>query len=179
MTSHKGMGHPLDQQKNSSEGLAIWIAADHAGFPLKDAVVSFVRELGHDPLDFGTDSTSAVDYPDFARMVAASVAAGQCERGIVVCGSGVGASVAANKVPGARAALCHDTFSARQGVEDDDLNVLCLGARVIGPSLAQEILRAFLNARFSKADRHVRRLNKVLAIERDALAGVFDVGGKP
>jgi ribose 5-phosphate isomerase B len=106
--------------------------------------------------------------------VAVSVASGRCDRGIVVCGSGVGASVAATKVPGVRAAMCHDTFSARQGVEDDDMNVLCLGARVIGPALAAELVRAFVNARFSEAERHLRRLGKVNAIEEDARNGVFE-----
>jgi ribose 5-phosphate isomerase B len=115
-----------------------------------------------------------VDYPDFARAVALGVVSGGSERGIVLCGSGVGASVAATKVPGVRAAMCHDTFSARQGVEDDDMNVLCLGARVIGPALAAELVRAFVNAKFSGAERHVRRLAKVNAIERDAVRGVFD-----
>ncbi len=154
--------------------MKIAIGFDHAGFPLKGDVVRLLGELGHEAIDFGTDSTDPVDYPDFARAVAASVASGECERGIVVCGSGVGASVAATKVPGIRSALCHDTFSGRQGVEDDDMNVLCLGARVIGPSLAAEVIRAFLAAKFSHAERHVRRLNKVIAIETDARAGVFD-----
>jgi ribose 5-phosphate isomerase B len=124
--------------------------------------------------DLGTDSTEPVDYPDFARRVAEAVASGSSERGVVLCGSGVGASVAASKVPGVRAALCHDVFSARQGVEDDDMNVICLGARVIGPALAAEVLRAFVGARFSGAERHVRRLRKVIAIEEDARRGVFD-----
>jgi ribose 5-phosphate isomerase B len=154
------------------------IGFDHAGFPLKSVVVSVLRDLGHEVSDLGTDSTEPVDYPDYARQVALAVLAGDCERGVVVCGSGVGASVAANKVPGVRSALCHDTFSARQGVEDDDMNVLCLGARVIGPALAAEVLRAFLSAKFSGAERHVRRLNKVKAIERDALSGAFGHGGR-
>jgi ribose 5-phosphate isomerase B len=149
------------------------IGFDHAGFPLKGAVRELLAALGHTVTDFGTDSTAPVDYPDYAKKVALAVLSGECERGVVVCGSGVGASVAANKVPGIRSALCHDTFSARQGVEDDDMNVLCLGARVIGPSLAAEVLRAFLGARFSGAERHVRRLNKIRAIERDALSGAF------
>jgi ribose 5-phosphate isomerase B len=111
------------------------------------------------------------DYPDFALAVAESIRGGKAERGIVVCGSGVGVSVAANKIPGIRAAMCHDTFSARQGVEDDSMNVVCLGARVIGPELATEVIHAFLGAKFSGADRHQRRLNKVMQIESDALAG--------
>ncbi len=157
--------------------MRVAIGFDHAGFPLKSEVIRIVREAGHDPLDFGTDSTDAVDYPDFARAVAVSVATGETDRGIVVCGSGVGASVAATKVPGIRSALCHDTFSARQGVEDDDMNVICLGARVIGPALAAEVLRAYLGAKFSGAERHVRRLAKVNQIESDARKGIFDREG--
>jgi len=130
--------------------------------------------MGHAVDDVGTDSTEPVDYPDFSRAVALSVISGRAERGIVICGSGVGASVAASKVPGVRSSMCHDTFSARQGVEDDDMNVLCLGARVIGPALASELVRAFVNAKFSGAERHVRRLAKVTAIEEDAKNGVFD-----
>jgi len=154
--------------------MRVAVGFDHAGFPLKNDVLRIVADLGHDVVDFGTDSTAAVDYPDFAKAVGLAVSRGECERGIVVCGSGVGASVAATKVPGIRAALCHDTFSARQGVEDDDLNVLCLGARVIGPSLAAEVMRAFLGARFSNLERHVRRLNKVKKIEADALSGAWN-----
>jgi ribose 5-phosphate isomerase B len=141
---------------------------------LKRGIIECLRGLGHAVEDLGTDSTDPVDYPDFARAVAASIASGRSDRGVVICGSGVGASVAATKVPGIRAAMCHDTFSARQGVEDDDMNVLCLGARVIGPALATELVRAFVNARFSGAERHVRRLGKVNAIEEDARNGVFD-----
>lgn len=154
--------------------MRVAVGFDHAGFPLKDDVLRTLADLGHDVVDFGTDSTAAVDYPDFAKAVGLAVSRGECERGIVVCGSGVGASVAATKIPGIRAALCHDTFSARQGVEDDDLNVLCLGARVIGPSLAAEVMRAFLGARFSNLERHVRRLNKVKKIEADALSGAWN-----
>jgi len=152
----------------------IAIAADHAGFPLKQGTIDLVRALGHSAVDLGTDSTDPVDYPDFARAVAVAVASGRCDRGILICGSGVGASIAATKVPGIRAALCHDTFSARQGVEDDDMNVISLGARVIGPSLAAEVIKAFANARFSEAERHVRRLRKVDAIELEARNGAFD-----
>ncbi|HEV8231489.1 MAG TPA: ribose 5-phosphate isomerase B [Thermoanaerobaculia bacterium] len=154
--------------------MKIAVSCDHAGFPLKRGVIECLRGLGHSVEDLGTDSTDPVDYPDFARAVAASIASRRSDRGVVICGSGVGASVAATKVPGIRAAMCHDTFSARQGVEDDDMNVLCLGARVIGPALATELVRAFVNARFSGADRHVRRLGKVNAIEEDARNGVFD-----
>lgn len=151
--------------------MKIALGADHAGYELKAYLGKLLEKLGHTVVNMGTDGPEAVDYPDFARKVAESVAKGETERGVMVCGSGVGASVAANKVRGARAGLCHDTFSARQGVEDDDVNVLCLGARVIGSELATEIVKAWLNARFSKADRHVRRLNKVLAIEKEFSGG--------
>ncbi len=154
--------------------MRIAVGCDHAGFPLKAGVIELLQRLGHSVEDVGTDSTEPVDYPDFARAVATSVASGRSERGIVLCGSGVGASVAATKVPGVRASMCHDTFSARQGVEDDDMNVLCLGARVIGPALAEELVRAFVNAKFSGAERHIRRLEKVNGIETDARNGVFD-----
>ncbi len=154
--------------------MKIAVGCDHAGFPLKGGVIECLREFAHSVEDVGTDSTEPVDYPDFARAVAESVASGRADRGIVICGSGVGAAVAATKVPGVRACMCHDTFSARQGVEDDDMNVLSLGARVIGPALAAELVRAFVNAKFSGKERHVRRLAKVNAIERDAMNGVFD-----
>jgi len=154
--------------------MRVAVGCDHAGFPLKEGVIVLLRELEHSVEDLGTDSTEPVDYPDFARAVATAVVSGRCERGIVLCGSGVGASVAAAKVPGVRAAMCHDTFSARQGVEDDDMNVISLGARVIGPALAAEVVRAFTSAKFSGAERHVRRLAKINAIEEDARSGVFD-----
>lgn len=150
------------------------VGCDHAGFQLKGSVIEVLRELGHEVEDVGTYDTQPADYPDYALKVGLAVASGRCGRGVVVCGSGVGASVAANKVPGVRSALCHDTFSARQGVEDDDMNVVCLGARVIGPALAGEVVRAFAGAAFSNAERHVRRLNKVKAIEADARRGVYD-----
>ncbi len=154
--------------------MKIAIGSDHAGFALKKEIVAMLLATEHEVADLGAFDAQPSDYPDFARLVGQAVASGECRRGILVCGSGVGASVAANKVPGVRAALCHDTFSARQGVEDDDMNVLCLGARVIGPALAGELVRAFLTAEFSGAERHVRRLNKVKAIEEDARRGVFD-----
>ncbi|MDE2038748.1 MAG: ribose 5-phosphate isomerase B [Elusimicrobia bacterium] len=147
--------------------MKIALGADHAGFELKRQVVEWLGRLGHEALDLGTDDPRPCDYPDYAREVALAVAEGRAQRGILVCGSGVGASVAANKVPGARAGLCHDAFSARQGVEDDDVNILCLGARVIGSGLAFEIVKTWLEARFSNAERHARRLAKVLAIERE------------
>ena len=145
--------------------MRIAVGCDHAGFPLKEPAVRELTRLGHEVVDLGTNSEEAVDYPDFAQAVGETVMRGEAERGLLVCGSGVGASVAANKVPGVRAATCHDTFSARQGVEDDDMNVLCLGARVIGQKLALDIIRAWLGATFSGEERHVRRLNKVKAIE--------------
>jgi ribose 5-phosphate isomerase B len=145
----------------------IAIGADHGGFQLKAVLADSMRKLGHTVKDLGTNSPEAVDYPDYSRAVAQAIRDGIAERGIVVCGSGVGACVAANKVPGIRAATCHDTFSAHQGVEDDDMNVLCLGARIVGPELAKEIVRTFLSASFSNAERHVRRLGKVSAIERE------------
>ena len=154
--------------------MKIAVGCDHAGFPLKGCVIDELRHLGHEVEDLGAYDTQPTDYPDYALKVGLAVASGGSQRGVVVCGSGVGASVAANKVPGVRSALCHDTFSARQGVEDDDMNVLCLGARVIGPALAAEVLRAFMGARFSNAERHLRRLNKVKAIEEDARRGVYD-----
>ena len=155
--------------------MIIAIGFDHAGFPLKERIVRELKTAGHEIVDCGGFDTTPSDYPDFARAVATAVIEGRADRGVLVCGSGVGASVAANKIPGARAALCHDTFSARQGVEDDDLNVLCLGARVIGVEAAAEALRAFLAARFSNAERHNRRVGKIRAIEADARAGKFDV----
>ena len=145
--------------------MRIAVSADHAGFPLKAPAIEELQRLGHEIVDFGTDGDAPVDYPDYAQSVAEAVMRGDAERGLIVCGSGVGASVVANKVPGVRAAVCHDTFSARQGVEDDDMNVLCLGARVIGDQLALDVVRAWQAATFSNAERHVRRLNKVKAIE--------------
>ncbi len=147
--------------------MQIAIGADHGGYFLKNLLVISLRQAGHTVTDCGTNSEEAVDYPDYARSVARAVIDGKAERGIVICGSGVGAGVAANKFPGIRAAVCHDTFSARQGVEDDNMNVLCLGARVVGPELAKEIVAAFTRASFSHAERHVRRLEKIAAIEKE------------
>jgi ribose 5-phosphate isomerase B len=151
--------------------MKVAIGADHAGFLLKIQLVDYLCASGHDVIDLGTDNPDVPqDYPDYAEAVAHKVLDGTAERGIVVCGSGVGASIAANKIPGIYAALCHDTYSAHQGVEHDDMNVLCLGSRVIGIALAQELVDAFLNARFeANAARHVRRHNKVLAIEQAAM----------
>ena len=146
--------------------MRIAVGVDHGGFPIKARIIDELRAAGHHVIDLGTHSEEPVDYPDFAEAVGRAIQSGEAERGIVICGSGVGASIAANKIHGVRAALCHDTYSARQGVEHDDMNVLCLGARVIGGELAREIVSAFVNARFSGEARHVRRLNKVLAIEK-------------
>lgn len=145
------------------------VGSDHAGLSLKPAVLDAIRAAGHTAVDCGAFALDPTDdYPDFAEKVARAITDGRAERGILVCGSGVGASVAANKLHGIRSALCHDTFSARQGVEDDAMNVLALGARVIGPSLAAELVRAFLAARFTDAERHQRRLDKVNAFETRA-----------
>jgi ribose 5-phosphate isomerase B len=149
--------------------MIIAVATDHGGFPLKQHVLDVVRECGHEVLDLGTDSTEAVDYPDFAQAIGEALQQGRAERGILMCGSGVGASVAANKMVGVRAGLCHDTYSAHQGVEHDNMNVLCLGARVIGPELMADLVRAYLGAQFTGEARHVRRLAKVDAIERSQL----------
>lgn len=146
--------------------MRIAIGADHAGFFLKKELVTYVKSLTYDVLDMGTNSDKPVDYPDYAAAVAFAVLEGKADRGIVVCGSGVGATVAANKVPSIRAGLCHDTYSAHQGVEHDDMNVLVLGARVIGTELARELVNAFLGAKFSGAERHCRRLEKVKALEK-------------
>jgi len=146
--------------------MRIAIAADHAGVDLKDKISHWLQEMGHEPVDLGTHGHAPVDYPDFAEAACLAVRKHETDRGIVVCGSGVGACVAANKFPGIRAGLCHDTYSAHQGVEHDDINVLVLGGRVIGPEVAREIVQAFVGAQFSGQDRHQRRLDKVLAIER-------------
>jgi RpiB/LacA/LacB family sugar-phosphate isomerase len=145
--------------------LRIVVAADHAGFLLKQELAELLREEGHDVLDGGTDSTAPVDYPDFAEVVGLAVRERRAVKGILICGSGVGASVAANKLPGIRAAVCHDTYSARQGVEHDDMNVLVLGARVVGVALAHELVRTFVAARYSAEERHARRLAKIVALE--------------
>jgi ribose 5-phosphate isomerase B len=147
--------------------MIIALGADHGGFLLKKVLAEYMRKLGHTVDDFGTHSEDAVDYPDYARAVAQAIRENKAERGILICGSGVGAGVAANKFPGIRAAVCHDTFSAHQGVEDDNMNILCLGARVVGPELAKEIVRIYLSATFSGAERHVRRLGKIADIEKE------------
>ncbi len=147
------------------------IGGDHAGFGMKSDVVKLLGELGVTMFDCGTHSAQACDFPDFAEAVAKEITQGRADRGILVCGSGVGVSVAANKFPGIRASLCHDTYSARQGVEHDDMNVLCIGARVIGPEVAFEIVKAFLKARYAPQPRHAARLAKIVDIERRVLSG--------
>jgi ribose 5-phosphate isomerase B len=152
--------------------MTVAVACDHGGFALKPVVIDAVRDAGHEPLDLGTHSTDAVDYPDFAVAAGRAIQDGRAERAIVLCGSGVGAAIAANKLRGVRAGVCHDAYSAHQAVEHDDMNVLALGARVIGPSLATELVRTFLAARYTAAPRHARRLAKVTALEGDP-------GGRP
>ena len=147
--------------------MKVAIGSDHGGFHLKEIMVHFLAGKGYQVLDLGAHTPDPSDYPDFARVVAAAVLSGNAEKGILICGSGVGASVAANKFPGIRAAVCHDTFSSHQGVEDDEMNVLCLGERVIGPELAKEVVLSFLSARFSGSERHIRRLAKVKKIEEE------------
>jgi ribose 5-phosphate isomerase B len=152
--------------------LRVALGADHGGFSLKTELLPWLKSHGYEVLDLSAHSLDPTDdYPDFSEMVAEAVASGKARRGILVCGSGVGACIAANKVPGVRAAVCHDTYSAHQGVEHDDMNVLCLGARIIGGELARELVAAFLKAKFSGEERHVRRLQKVLATESRALRG--------
>lgn len=146
--------------------MRIAIGADHAGFDLKQIIAADLCQRGHEVIDKGTNSTATVDYPDFAEAVGKAVIDGAAERGVIVCGSGVGASVAANKIAGVRAGLCHDTYSAHQGVEHDDMNVLVLGARVIGVELARELVDNFLAAKFSGEERHRRRLEKIKALEQ-------------
>lgn len=145
--------------------MRIAVGGDHAGFELKQALADSLRGEGHEVLDLGAHSAQPSDYPDFALAVGRALQDGRAERGLLVCGSGVGVSVAANKLAGIRAAVCHDAYSAHQGVEHDDMNVLVLGARVIGDAVALELVRAFLGARFSGEERHVRRLAKVAAME--------------
>lgn len=146
--------------------MKVAIGADHAGYQYKQQLAADLTTWEHEVLDMGTESDSPVDYPDFAAAVSEAVRNGEAERGVVICGSAVGVSIAANKFPGIRAGVCHDSYSAHQGVEHDDMNVLCLGERIIGIEVAREIVRSFLGARFTGEERHQRRLEKVLAIER-------------
>jgi ribose 5-phosphate isomerase B len=145
--------------------MRIAVAADHAGFGMKRDLAAALQAQGHDVLDLGTHSSAPVDYPDCAEAVATALRDRRVDRGLIVCGSGAGVSIAANKFPGVRAAVCHDCYTARQAVEHDDMNILCLGARVIGPALASDLVAAFLSANFSGEERHRRRLDKILAIE--------------
>ena len=156
---------PNPEERTTEMHMRIALSADHAGYELKQQLGARLAQQGHDVLDLGTHSTAPVDYPDAAEAVADVLNDGQVDRGVIVCGSGAGVSIAANKFPGIRAAVCHDTYSAHQAVEHDDMNVLCLGARIIGPALAFEIVDSFLNAMFSGEERHQRRLDKVNAIE--------------
>ena len=150
----------------------IGICTDHGGFGLKEDLAARLRAAGHEVVDFGAHRLDpGDDYPDFVVPLARAVAEGKVERGVAVCGSGVGASVCANKIPGVRAALVHDHFSAWQGVEDDHMNIICMGGRAIGPFLAWDLLQAFLGAEFSQAPRHLRRLGKVASLERETVEG--------
>jgi len=163
--------HPMSKNAPPGNPLRVAIGGDHAGFPLKEVVAARLAGdadsvLSSVVIDCGTNSAVSCDYPDFAVAVAREILLGNADRGIMVCGSGVGVSVAANKIPGIRAAICHDTYSAHQGVEHDDMNVLCIGGRIIGSELALEIVAAFLSARYTPGERHQRRLDKVLEIER-------------
>ena len=146
--------------------MRVVLGSDHAGYELKEELKGLLSGLGHEIVDVGTNSTDPADYPDYAEALAVELKEGRADRGVLICGSGVGASVAANKIPGIRAGLCHDTYSAHQSVEHDNVNVLVMGARIIGVEVARELLRAFLAARYSAEERHERRLGKVLAIER-------------
>ena len=146
--------------------MRIAIGADHAGFALKQKLANYLKELDHAVIDLGTMNEDPVDYPDYAEAVGKVILEGRADRGVLICGSGVGASVAANKLPGIRAAVCHDTYSARQGVEHDDMNILVLGARIIGEELARELVRAFLPAKFTAEERHLRRVGKIKALEK-------------
>jgi ribose 5-phosphate isomerase B len=147
--------------------MKIGIASDHGGFGLKEELVTKLRDAGHEVVDFGAHRLkSDDDYPDYVTPLARAVASGQVPRGIAICGSGVGASVCANRIPGVRASLIHDRFSARQGVEDDHMNILCMGGRTVGPAVAWDLVQTFLAAEYSQAERHLRRLGKVVALEK-------------
>ena len=152
-------------RKSESDEMKIVIGSDHAGVDLKTNLIGYLRQAGHEVVNVGVDTPDPVDYPDYAKKVSDVVIAGGAERGVLICGSGVGASVAANKIRGIRAGLCHDVYSAHQGVEHDNMNVLVLGSRVIGPETARELVHAFLAANFTGEQRHVRRLAKVHELE--------------
>ena len=158
--------------------MRIVIGSDHAGFELKKTLFDYVKSLGHEVLNVGTDGSKPVDYPDFAAKVGRVIMEGKAARGILICGSGVGASVSANKICGIRAAICHDSYSARQGVEHDDMNVLVLGARVVASSLAKDLARIFLEAEFTGEERHRRRLEKIFSLEKNC-KNPGSAGGTP
>jgi len=149
--------------------MKVVIGSDHAGFRLKNSMGDVIRSLGHSVLDIGAFNENPSDYPDYAEAVCRAVLDGKAERGVLVCGSGIGASVAANKLPGIRAGICHDTYSGHQGVEHDNMNVLVLGSRIVGEKLAEDVVRAYLFAKFTNEERHVRRLAKVHALEEKML----------
>lgn len=152
--------------------MRIAVACDHAGFPLKQMAIDTIKASGHEPIDLGTYDTEPVDYPDYAEKLGSAILSQDAERGVLICGSGVGAAVAANKLKGIYACLCHDPYSAHQGVEHDDMNVLCLGARIIGPELAKECIESFIRAQFfSDVERHVRRVGKIRKIEAENCHG--------
>jgi ribose 5-phosphate isomerase B len=158
--------------------MRVGVATDHGGFALKQEFVAHLRAAGHEVVDFGAHHPNPTDdYPDFVIPLAQAVAAGSVERGVAICASGVGASVCANKVPGIRAALIHDHYSAKQGVEDDHMNIICMGGRTVGPAVAWDVVEAFLAAKFTEADRHLRRLGKVASLEAQACASL--PGGTP
>jgi len=149
--------------------MKIYIASDHGGYKLKQGLIQYLKNSNYNVEDLGTNDEQSVDYPDYAEKIAESITRGQAERGIILCGSGVGACIAANKIKGIYAAVCHDTYSAHQGVEHDNMNVLCLGARIVGAELAMELVQAFLAAKFSSdVERHVRRVNKIYRLEKNA-----------
>jgi ribose 5-phosphate isomerase B len=161
-----------DSRSNVTVLMRVAVAFDHRGVKLRERLLSELEGLGHETLDLGTDTPQPrIDYPDKAREVGEAIQGGEAERAVLICGSGVGASVAANKLAGIRAAVCHDGYSAHQGVEHDDMNVLCLGSEVVGPELAAELVRVFLNARFDGGERYVRRLEKVEAMEGERTYG--------
>jgi len=148
--------------------MKIVVGCDHAGFPLKETVIQTINDLGHEAIDVGTFSLERVDFPDFAEKVGLTIQEGKAERGIAICGSGVGSCIAANKMTGIYASVCHDTYSAHQGVEHDNMNVLCLGARIIGVELAKEIVQAFLQAKYFNKGNYAKRVEKIKAIEHKA-----------
>ena len=151
--------------------MRIAVGSDHAGFPLKGVVVDELTKLGHEVMDYGTHSTESVDFPDYAARVGRAIQAGEAERGVLLCGSGVGVAIAANKIAGVRASICHDTYSAHQGVEHDGMNVLCLGGRIIGEEVARELVRSFAGAEFQAKERFLRRVGKINGLEAEMKAG--------